>query len=164
MIFNLGLRFIHYSGEYFLCTSIVIRGICTLDTLNSKSSRRKPLIVFVIVTSIVLLFAALVMVMPKGFKATHEEIGTGKPAIVFVYDPGLAVSNSQTEQMNEARDYLGEQVYFLIARMGTPEGDKLIATYRADSAELLLFDPAGSLIKRDFAMKTAGQLVQWVPL
>lgn len=133
-----------------------------MDTLNSNSSRRKPWIAFGVVASIIVLFAALVLVMPKGFKATHEEVGTGKPAIIFVYDPGLAVSNSQTEQMNEARDYLGDQVYFLIARMGTPEGDKLIATYRADSAELLLFDSAGSLVKRQHAMKSAAELVQWV--
>ncbi|GIU23460.1 hypothetical protein L2719_05385 [Shewanella schlegeliana] len=133
-----------------------------MDTLNSNSSRRKSWIVFGVVTSIVVLFAALVMVMPKGFKATHEEIGTGKPALVFVYDAGLAVSNSQTEQMNEARDYLGDQVHFLIARMGTPEGDKLIASYHADSAELLLFDPAGQLVKRQHALKYAGELVQWV--
>ncbi|WP_150102112.1 hypothetical protein [Shewanella halifaxensis] len=132
-----------------------------MDTLNSNTSR-KPWIAFAVVAVIVILFAALVMVMPKGFKSTHEEIGTGKPAVVFVYDNGLAVSNSQTEQMNEARDYLGDQVHFLIARMGTPEGDLLIAQYRADSAELLLFDPAGELVKRQPAMKYAGELVQWV--
>ncbi|MDR8522243.1 MULTISPECIES: hypothetical protein [Shewanella] len=133
-----------------------------MNTVNSNSSRRKPLIAFAVVASIVALFVALVMVMPKGFKSTHEEIGTGKPAIVFVYDNGLAMSNSQTEQMNEARDYLGDSVYFLIATTGTPEGDKLIRQHRADSAELLLFDASGKLTKRQYGLKTAGELVMWV--
>ncbi|ABV88980.1 hypothetical protein [Shewanella pealeana] len=133
-----------------------------MDTGNSKSTSRKPWIALGVVASIVALFAVLVMVMPKGFKATHDEIGTGKPAIVFVYDNGLAMSNSQTEQMNEARDYLGDTVYFLIATTGTPAGDKLIAEHRADSAELLLFDASGKLTKRQYGLKTAGELVMWV--
>ncbi|MGS0680361.1 hypothetical protein ACVBIL_04270 [Shewanella sp. 125m-7] len=135
-----------------------------MDTHKTNSTRRKPWIALGVIASIVVLFALLVMVMPKGFKATHEEIGTGKPAIVFVYDNGLAMSNSQTEQMNEARDYLGDKAYFLIATTGTPEGDVLIAKHRADSAELLLFDASGKLIKRQYGLKTAGELVQWVQL
>ena len=92
---------------------------------------------------------------------THEQIGTGKPALVFVYDPNLGVSTSQPEQMNIARDQLGDQAYFLIARIGTPEGDKLIAEHNARPPELLLFDPTGRLIKRQFALIDANQLIQW---
>jgi hypothetical protein len=51
---------------------------------------------------------------------THEQIGTGLPALVFVYDPNLAVNTSQTEEMNKARDQLGDQVLFLIAKINTP--------------------------------------------
>ncbi len=99
--------------------------------------------------------------MPKGFKMTHEQIGTGKPALVFVYDPGLVVSVSQSEQINKARDRLGDQVFFLIAKIGTPEGDQLIAEHRANPSELLLFDRSGSLIKRQFALKNSNELIQW---
>jgi hypothetical protein len=99
--------------------------------------------------------------MPKGFKATHEQIGTGKPALVFVYDPNLVVSISQSEQMNKARDLLSDQVFFLIAKIGTPKGDQLIAEHRASPAELLLFGPSGSLIKRQFALKSSNELIQW---
>ena len=100
--------------------------------------------------------------MPKGFKMTHEQIGTGMPALVFVYDPNLEVSINQTEQMNKARDQLSEQVFFLIAQISTPEGDRFIAKHRARTAELLLFDPSGKLIKRQFALKTSSELIQWV--
>lgn len=100
--------------------------------------------------------------MPKGLKMTHEQIGTGKPALVFVYDPNLIVSTSQTEQINKARDQLGDQAFFLIAQISTPEGDKLIAKYGADSTELLLFDSSGKLIKRKPALMTSDQLIQWI--
>ncbi|WP_394147664.1 hypothetical protein [Shewanella atlantica] len=129
---------------------------------NSNATRRMPWVAIGVTVSVVILFGLLVMMMPKGFKATHEEIGTGKPALVFVYDPNLSVSNSQTEQMNEARAHLGDEVLFLLARVGTPEGQHLIAKHRAGSAELLLFDPSGSLIKRQFAVKGANELIRWL--
>lgn len=129
---------------------------------NSNAARRVPWVAMGVIASVVVLFGLLVMMMPKGFKATHEEIGSGKPALVFVYDPNLSVSNSQTEQMNEARAHLGDEVLFLLARVGTPEGQHLIAKHRAGSAELLLFDPSGNLTKRQFAVKGANELIQWV--
>jgi|TARA_B110000114_G_C14852898_1_gene301480 hypothetical protein len=104
------------------------------------------------------------MLIPKGFKMTHEEIGTGLPALVFVYDPNLAVNTSQTEQMNKAREMLGDQVLFLIAKINTPEGDQLIAKHRANAAELLLFNPSGKLIKRQFALRNSSELIQWITL
>ena len=131
-----------------------------------SATRRMPWIAIGVITSIVLIIGLLLTVMPKGFKSTHEQIGTGKPALVFVYNPSLTVSGSQTEQMNEARDYLSEhlddQVFFLIAQVGSPEGDQLIAKHRARAAELLLFDPSGNLIKRQYALKSASELIQWV--
>jgi len=63
--------------------------------------------------------------------------------------------------MNKARDLLSGQVFFLFAKIGTPEGDQLIAKHRARPSELLLFDPSGSLIKRQFALKNANELIQW---
>jgi hypothetical protein len=121
-----------------------------------------PWLAITVIASVVLLIGLLLTMMPKGFKVTHEQIGTGRPAVVFVYDPNLAVSNSQTEQMNEARAHLGDKVLFLLARVGTPEGDQLIAKHRAGAAELLLFDPTGNLVKRQFAVKDANQLMQWL--
>ena len=104
----------------------------------------------------------MLTMMPKSIKMTHEEIGTGKPSLVFVYDPNLQVSISQTEQMNKARDQLNDQVFFLIAKINTPEGDKLIAEHGASIAELLLFDPSGKLIERQLALKDASEIIQWV--
>ena len=133
---------------------------------SSSSARRMPWVAIGVITSIVIIVGLLITVMPKGFKSTHEQIGTGKPAVVFVYDLSLTVSNSQTEQMNEARDYLSnhldEEVFFLIASVDTPEGDQLIAKHSARPAELLLFDPSGSLIKRQYALKSASELIQWL--
>lgn len=102
------------------------------------------------------------MSMPKGFKMTHEQIGTGLPALVFVYDPNLVVNISQTEQMNKARDQLSDQALFLIAKVSTPEGDQLIAEHQASPAELLLFDPSGRLIKRQFALRSSSELIEWL--
>ena len=129
---------------------------------DSNTTRKMPWITISVIASIVLLFGLLLTLMPKGFKATHEQIGTGKPAVVFIYNPNLVSSVSQTEQMNEARDHLGDNVFFLIARVATPEGDAFIAKHRANSSELLLFDSTGSLIKRQPAVLDANELMRWV--
>ncbi|GIU45907.1 hypothetical protein [Shewanella algidipiscicola] len=133
-----------------------------MGTQNSQSKGRKPWVAIGVVVSIGLLLWLLLTIMPKGFKTTHEQIGTGKPALVFVYDPNLASSNSQTEQMNEARAHLGDNVFFLLARAGTPEGDQLIARYGASRAELLYFDASGKLVKRQFGVVSANELMQWM--
>jgi hypothetical protein len=90
------------------------------------------------------------------------QLGTGLPALVFVYDPNLIVSISQTEQMDKAYDQLGGQVFFLIAKIKTPGGDQFIAEHQARISELLLFDPSGKLIKRQSALKSSSELIQWI--
>ncbi|MFT6207779.1 MAG: hypothetical protein ACJA0T_001693, partial [Colwellia sp.] len=118
------------------------------EKYNLSSTRRNPWIYISVIVLIFIFIGFAVTLMPKAFKMTHEQIGTGLPALVFIYDPNLVVSISQTEQMNKARDQLGVQVLFLIAKIRTPEGDQFIAEYQASPAELLLFDPSGRQIKR----------------
>ncbi|WP_261389351.1 hypothetical protein [Ferrimonas balearica] len=100
--------------------------------------------------------------MPKGFKATHEEIGTGKPAVVFVYDPNFTSSNTQTEQMNAARSQIGDDALFLIARVGSPAGEQFQTQYRARSSDILLFSASGEVVDRARAVRSAGEIIQWV--
>jgi hypothetical protein len=132
------------------------------DTYDSKPTRRNPWVSAGIVIFILILLGLVVTSLPKGFKMTHDQIGTGLPALVFVYDPNLVVSISQSEQMDKAYDQLGDQVFFLIAKVKTPEGDQFIAEHQASIAELLLFDPSGKLIKRQFALKSSSELIQWI--
>jgi hypothetical protein len=132
------------------------------EKYNFNSTRRNPWIYIGVIIFIFIFIGFAVTLMPKAFKMTHEQIGTGLPALVFIYDPNLGVSISQTEQMNKARDQLGNQVIFLIAKISTPEGDQLIAEHRASPAELLLFDPSGRQIKRQFALINASELIEWI--
>jgi hypothetical protein len=132
------------------------------DTYDSKPTRRNPWVSAGVVIFILILIGFVVTSLPKSFKMTHDQIGTGLPALVFVYDPNLVVSISQSEQMDKAYDQLGDQVFFLIAKIKTPEGDQFIAEHQASIAELLLFDPSGKLIKRQSALKSSSELIQWI--
>ncbi|MBR9728438.1 hypothetical protein ACFOD0_11655 [Shewanella intestini] len=130
------------------------------DINTSNPTKRKLWVMMAVGVSIAVLLSVLFGMLPKGFKTTHEQIGNGKPAVVFVYDPGLAISNPQTEQMNQARETLGNNAHFLLAREGTPEGDQFLAKHRAQSAEIFVFSAAGELIKRQYAVAGANELVQ----
>jgi hypothetical protein len=137
-------------------------GFVINDKYDSKPTRRNPWVSVGVVIFILILIGFVVTSLPKSFKMTHDQIGTGLPALVFVYDPNLVVSISQTEQMDKAYDQLSGQVFFLIAKIKTPEGDQFIAKHQANIAELLLFDPSGKLIKRQSAMKSSSELIQWI--
>ena len=129
---------------------------------NPEQSQRKPWVSIGVFIFVLLFLGLILLNMPKGFKTTHEQIGAGKPALVFVYDPNLAVSVSQPEQMNEVREQLGDQVAFLFAQIATPQGNRLIAEHGASPGELLLFDPSGRLIKRQFALISSSEIIQWL--
>jgi hypothetical protein len=137
-------------------------GFVINDKYDSKPTRRNPWVSAGVVIFILILLGFVVTSLPKSFKMTHDQIGTGLPALVFVYDPNLIVSINQTEQMDKAYDQLSGQVFFLIAKVKTPEGDQFIAEHQANIAELLLFDPSGKLIKRQSAMKSSSELIQWI--
>jgi len=145
-------------------SSLKKEGLKINEKDNANPARRKVWVFIGVITAISIFLGVLISELPGGFKTTHEQIGTGKPALVFALDPNLAVSASQTEQMNMVRERLGEQAFFLIAKIGTPDGDQLIAKYRSRPPELLLFDPSGRLIKRQFALIDANQLIQWLPV
>ncbi|MCL1159375.1 hypothetical protein K8B83_04565 [Shewanella inventionis] len=133
-----------------------------MDNANTNPTRKMPWMAIGIIGSLMLLFGLLLTLMPKGFTSDLEKIGTGKPAIVFVYDPNLVSGTTQTEQMNEARAHLGDNVHFLLARIATPEGEAFIAKHNARVTELFLFDPAGNLVKRQLAVIDANELMRWV--
>jgi hypothetical protein len=60
--------------------------------------RRIAITVFVVA-----LPGLVVMSLPSGFDTDLSKIGAGKPAVVFVYDPNLLVSNQQTQELDAAR-------------------------------------------------------------
>jgi len=103
--------------------------------------------------------ALLVFNLPRGFDTNLDKIGAGKPALVFVYDANLVVSNQQAGEMNKARETLAEELHFLIADIGRPEGQLFMRQYRAERTQILLFAADGSLLKRTQGLVTAEQLL-----
>lgn len=103
--------------------------------------------------------ALAVMILPKGFDTDLSQIGDGKPALVFVYDPNLGVSNEQTPEMDKARKILGNELHFLVADIGRPASQPFMAQHQAKSTQLLLFAADGQPLGRRQALMTAEPLV-----
>ncbi len=100
-----------------------------------------------------------VTILPRGFDTDLSQIGKGKAALVFVYDPNLVVSNQQTREMDKAREILGNELRFLVADIGRPATQQFIDQHRAKSTQLLLFAADGQVLGRLQALMTAEQLV-----
>ncbi len=105
------------------------------------------------------MLALVVLNLPRGFDTNLSKIGAGKPALVFVYDSNLVISNQQTGEMDKAREILAEELHFLVADIGRPEGQLFMQQYQAERAQTLLFAADGSLLKRTQGLVTAEQLL-----
>lgn len=106
------------------------------------------------------LLGAVVLALPRGFDTDLTGIGTGKPALVFVYDPNLVVSNQQTQQMDKARETLGDAVHFLVADVGRPDAQRFIEAHQTRPTQLLLFASDGRLLIRMQALASSDQLIR----
>ncbi len=88
-----------------------------------------------------------------------SQIGNVKTSVVFIYDINIIESNQQSAEMNKAKETIGDNANFLIARTGYPETASLMERYDAQIAQLLFFDENGQLRTRKFAVIPANQLI-----
>ena len=119
--------------------------------------KSKTLWTLLIVASFIAIAIAMV---PKGFNTDLSSIGQGKPSVVFVYDMDFAVSVDQAAEMNKARSVIGDQALFLVAKVGTPNGEAFMQKYNASGADILFFSGDGRITTRAGALVTADLLVK----
>lgn len=112
------------------------------------------------VLSVMALVAIFINLMPKPIDMNLEILGNGQQSVVFVYDPGLAVSNQQATEINKAREVIGDKVNFLIVKEGDPNSEDFRRRYRARSADLLFFNGDGELIDRKVALLSAEEFIE----
>lgn len=106
------------------------------------------------------LLGLAVLNLPTSFDTDLSKIGAGKPALVFVYDPNLVISNQQTRELYAARESLGDALHVLIADVGRPDAQQFLQQHQAKPTQLLLFASDGSVIGSMQALVTAEQLLQ----
>lgn len=106
--------------------------------------------------------AMAALALPRGFDADLGKIGAGKPALVFVYDPNLVVSNQQTREMDKSREQLGDSLHFLVADVGRPDTQQFMRQHQATPTQVLLFAADGSLLQRTRSLVTAEELIRWI--
>ena len=111
------------------------------------------------VLSIVAVVITFIAIVPKPIDMDLQKIGNGKNSVVFIYDPNLSASNQQAIEINKAREVIGEEVNFLIAKRGDPNSDSFRERYQARSVELLYFDGQGELVDRKFSIIKAEEFL-----
>ena len=122
----------------------------------SLSKTSKVLLTIAVVIAFIGVFLAL---MPKPIDMDLNKLGNGQKSVVFVYDPNLVLSNTQATEINKARDIVGEEVNFLIAKTGDPDGEAFKQRFQARSTDLLFFNGNGELVDRQSAVLSAETLV-----
>ncbi|VAW44229.1 hypothetical protein MNBD_GAMMA04-243 [hydrothermal vent metagenome] len=102
---------------------------------------KKGLIYFVVLSvSAVLIWTQL----PQSpYPTDLNRIGAGKPAVVLIYDVNTSGGMTVMKLLNPLRDEYGDQVEFLVASMGLPDGRNFAKHYGVSSgAVVFLLDDA----------------------
>ncbi|MCK7595331.1 hypothetical protein [Pseudomarimonas salicorniae] len=97
---------------------------------------------------LVALVGVALLSLPRAFDTDLGKIGSGKQALVFVYDPNLVVSNQQTRVMDEVRELHGDALHFLVADVGHPDTRHFLTRHQARPIQLLLFSADGRELQR----------------
>lgn len=66
-------------------------------------------------------------------------VGKGKPALVLIYDANNAGGMMTMELLAPLRDEYGDQVEFLVASLGLPDGQAFAKHYRISSGAVAFF-------------------------
>lgn len=127
------------------------------------TSAKSRWVVFGIVTLFIAGMVTLVVLnLPRGFDMDLTKIGTGTPAVVFVYDNNLSVSGVQSEEMDKIRDRFEGRLNFLVADTGRPQAQQWMSQYQARAADLFFFDGDGELRHRQAALLEAEELADTI--
>ncbi len=98
---------------------------------------KKGLIYFIVLgLSAVLIWTQL---PEKPYPTDLNIIGQGKPAVVLVYDVNTAGGMMTMELLAPLRDEYGDQVEFLVASLGLPDGQAFAKHYRISSGAVVFF-------------------------
>ena len=127
---------------------------------HTEAPARARKIKWIVVGLLLLLVAAVMMNLPRGYSDDLSRIGKGQAAVVLVRDKNAVQSFDLMEVMNGIRDKYAGRVEFLLTDFDTPEGRAFITANNAARATLALFDANGKLVKVLYAPQTAENVQQ----
>ncbi len=109
---------------------------------NPLAPWKKGLIYFIVLgLSAVLIWTQLPQ---TPYPTDLNRVGAGKPAVVLVYDVNTAGGMMVMELLAPIRDEYGDQVEFLVASLGLPEGRSFAQHYRISSGAVVFFSADAS--------------------
>ncbi|ANB01752.1 hypothetical protein [Ectothiorhodospira sp. BSL-9] len=86
--------------------------------------------------------------LPKGAYPTDlSRIGDGRPALVVTYDASYMTGMQVLELMDRIRDEYRDEVEFLVANLGTPDGRDLATRFRVNDGAVVLFRSDGQPVQ-----------------
>ena len=98
---------------------------------------KKGLIYFIVLgLSAVLIWTQL---PEKPYPTDLNRVGQGKPAVVLIYDVNTAGGMMTMELLSPLREEYGDNVEFLVASLGLPEGRAFANHYGISSGALVFF-------------------------
>lgn len=96
---------------------------------------------------LLLLFALMVMNLPRGYSDDLSRIGKDQAAVVLIHNKNSVSSLNLMHVLDDVRGKYAGHVEFLLADANTPQGQEFITANHAAPATLVLFNANGNRVK-----------------
>ena len=130
-------------------------------TIRGKTTKKYPSIrAMLVMVSLLAVSAAGIAAYKSNWNKTHDlsVIGNGISTIVQIHDPSCRLCRSLMASTEQALDRMDGQIQYRIADIHTPEGKLIQNRHEVPHVTLLLFDPAGKLVRTLTGVKSADTL------
>lgn len=84
--------------------------------------------------------------LPRGFDTDITRVGNGQPAVVLAFENHSLLGMEVMDLLNAIRDDYEHHVAFLVADLGTPQGQAFARRHEARDGTVLLFSGDGTRI------------------
>ncbi|MGF1642527.1 MAG: hypothetical protein ACFCUJ_02720 [Thiotrichales bacterium] len=125
-------------------------------SLDRAPRWRTPLVTLLIIAAVgILVWSQL----PKGAYPTDLNlIGDGRPALVLAYDINYAGGMQVMELMNAIRAEYADRAQFIVAHLGTPDGQAFADRHRIGDGTVMMFAGDGAHVETSHLPRTHDEL------
>lgn len=93
------------------------------------------------------LAALILSQLPRGSYSTDlSRVGNGRPALVLAYDINSSGGMDVMKVMDALRDEYADRVEFLIADLGTPQGNQFVKRHNGINGTVMFYSAKGSYV------------------
>lgn len=108
---------------------------------------KKLAVIFATIGALLVTGYLIILFVLKPVSTDLSMVGQGKPSLVLAYENFSPTGGSALEQIRKVRAEYESRLVFIVADVGTPQGQDFAQRYRLVDGQILLLDPQGKPLR-----------------